>query len=627
MKYRTEIDGLRAVAVVPVILFHAGLEVFGGGFVGVDVFFVISGYLITTILINDLEKGNFSITRFYERRARRILPALFFVIAVTFPLFFIFLLPDELANYSRSIVAVSFFVSNILFWRETGYFAAASEEQPLLHTWSLAVEEQYYLLFPVFLLLLWAAGRDRVFWTIVAIALMSLALSEWGWRHKPDANFYLAPTRAWELFAGSLAAFMVAKHGVRGNNTLSAVGLTAIIVSIFFYGSGTPFPSVYALLPVIGVVLIILFAGKDTYTARILSTKPMVGIGLISYSAYLWHQPLFALARITSPEDVSTGGFLLLAALSIALAYGSWRFVEAPFRGNESILKNRKHVFLSSLFGLLTLVAVGVTGHVTRGYEFRLTAAQKEILAYKDYPRQGPYREGTCFLTEHQGPDAFDPSCSDIDGTGYMIWGDSHAAALASGFSATGYSFIQRAASSCPPLIDFDVEVHRRPLCPAVNATNLEFLAQNNQHTVILHANWASYREEALESLHRSILMMRSVGAKNIILVGGVPHYRPSLPKVLFRQRIHLKGPYASNIDQSDIAALDQRLRSIAEDTGIAFVSALDVFCDTSHACVVVIPSHDGFAPVAWDEAHLTVDGAIYLNTRLFIADSRYATE
>ena len=201
MKYRTEIDGLRALAVVPVILFHAGFELFSGGFVGVDIFFVISGYLITSLLIEDIEKDRFSILSFYERRARRILPALFLVMLVCIPLAWTWMLPSQMQEFSHSLIAVCLFVSNILFWRETGYFGAAAEEKPLLHTWSLAVEEQYYVFFPLFLFFFWRFGKSNVFWLVVILTACSLALSEWAWRNAAMANFYLAPTRAWEALS------------------------------------------------------------------------------------------------------------------------------------------------------------------------------------------------------------------------------------------------------------------------------------------------------------------------------------------------------------------------------------------------------------------------------------------
>ena len=326
MKYREEIDGLRALAVIPVMLFHAGFELFGGGFVGVDVFFVISGYLITTILIEDIENKRFSIINFYERRARRILPALFFVIYACIPFAWMWMDLSQMRDFSQSLVAVSIFASNILFWTESGYFAGAAEEKPLLHTWSLAVEEQYYLLFPIFLILAWRFGKNSVFWIIVLMSASSLLLSEWGWRNASIANFYLAPARAWELFAGSIAAFMVQKQGVQKNNLLSLIGLTAIIFSILAYDENIPFPSVYTLVPVLGVTLIVIYAKKGTLVAKMLSTKLFVGIGLISYSAYLWHQPLFAFARITGNRETILS--VILFFLSFVFAYLSWKYVE-----------------------------------------------------------------------------------------------------------------------------------------------------------------------------------------------------------------------------------------------------------------------------------------------------------
>ena len=362
MKYRAEIDGLRALAVVPAILFHAGFELFSGGFVGVDVFFVISGYLITTILIEDIENRRFSIVNFYERRARRILPALFFVMLVCVPFAWMWMLPSQMKDFSQSLVAVSLFASNVQFWRESGYFDAAAGEMPLLHTWSLAIEEQYYLLFPVFLLLAWRFGKNRVFWMIVVMAAISLLLTEWGWRNKAIANFYLAPTRAWELFAGSIAAFIVQKHGVKKNNPLALLGLSAIIFSIFFYDESTPFPSVYALVPVLGVVLLVLYADKETLAAKLLSTKALVGIGLISYSAYLWHQPLFAYARVFQGGMAAEWQMLMLSLLSLLLAYFSWRYVESFFRNKKII--SAKRIFLVSVAGFVFFISIGSIGNL-----------------------------------------------------------------------------------------------------------------------------------------------------------------------------------------------------------------------------------------------------------------------
>ena len=372
MKYRAEIDGLRALAVVPVILFHAGFELFSGGFVGVDVFFVISGYLITTILIEDLENKRFSIVNFYERRARRILPALFFVMLVCIPFAWMLLSNTALNKFGSGLIGVSLFLSNVVFWKQQGYFDESAELNPILHTWSLAVEEQYYVLFPIFLILAWRFGKNRVFWMVVVIAIISLLLSEWGWRNQATANFYLAPTRAWELFAGSIAAFTVHKQGVQKNNLLALIGLAAVIYSIFFYNETTPFPSVYALVPVLGVVLLVLYADKETFSAKLLSSKGFVGIGLVSYSAYLWHQPFFAFFRVYNKEiTLNIYASLGLVFLTFVIAYLSWRFVEKPFRSRANF--NKLSLFSLSLASLLLIYVFGYASkQASVGGEYRL---------------------------------------------------------------------------------------------------------------------------------------------------------------------------------------------------------------------------------------------------------------
>jgi peptidoglycan/LPS O-acetylase OafA/YrhL len=381
MKYRADIDGLRALAVVPVILFHAGFESFSGGFVGVDIFFVISGYLITTILIEDLQKGRFSIINFYERRARRILPALFFVMFVSVPFAWMWMLPSQLKDFSESLIAVSLFASNILFWTESNYFAGAAEAKPLLHTWSLAVEEQFYLLFPLFLLFAWRFGKNRVFLLIIIFTMFSLALSEWGWRNSPTANFYFSITRAWELFFGSIAAFIVSNRGVRASESASFLGLAAILFSIFIYDETTPFPSLYSIVPVAGVTLIILYAHKNTFTAKILSSTVLVKIGLISYSVYLWHQPLFAFARIKTIE--SPGGIFMgsLSLLAILLGMFSWRYIEQPFRKSLS----RASIFKLSITTTLIIIALGTIGVLTDGYVARFAPLKKGDITHDHF--------------------------------------------------------------------------------------------------------------------------------------------------------------------------------------------------------------------------------------------------
>jgi len=352
LKYRPEIDGLRAIAVISVILFHAGFEPFVGGFIGVDVFFVISGYLITTILIESIETKRFSLIGFYERRARRILPALFLVILVCIPVVFFTFNEEQGTSFYKSAIATIFFSSNFLFWSETGYFDSSALTKPLLHTWSLGVEEQFYLVFPLLLILFLKLGRKKAAMLLGLIALLSLLISERTAYAYPEANFFLLHARASELFFGALAAFVVLRRGVQSNNPISLLGLSAILFAIFVYDNSTPFPSIHALIPVWGVVLVVLFAGKDTVTAKLLSTKLPVAIGLVSYSAYLWHQPILVFLRLSNYEYNLPDILRVLAIfVTFVLAFLSWKYVEQPFR-NKQKLATRKKLF----------VAVGSTG-------------------------------------------------------------------------------------------------------------------------------------------------------------------------------------------------------------------------------------------------------------------------
>jgi len=370
--YRREIDGLRALAVLPVILFHGGFEWFSGGYVGVDIFFVISGYLITSIILKEKDAGIFTIAGFYERRARRILPALFFVILACLPFAWFWLLPHEFKEFGKSIIAVILFGSNILFWRESDYFATDAELLPLLHTWSLAVEEQFYVVFPLVMILFWALGKRWLVGIISLVALLSLGLAEWGWRYFPEANFYLIPTRAWELMIGALVAFYLYRNkqptGII-SHLGSITGFALIVASIIFLDRSMPFPSLYALAPTVGAALIVIFATQNTLVYKILSLRLFVAIGLISYSAYLWHQPLFVFARIRSIDEPTMWLIGLLSIVALMLAYLSWRFVEQPFRNRQRY--RRKQIFIGGLVTSLLFIAVGIGLVISDGAIYR----------------------------------------------------------------------------------------------------------------------------------------------------------------------------------------------------------------------------------------------------------------
>ena len=617
MKYRAEIDGLRALAVVPVILFHAGFELFSGGFVGVDVFFVISGYLITTILIEDIEKNRFSFVNFYERRARRILPALFFVIFICIPFAWMWMLPSQMKDFSQSLIAVSFFASNILFWRESGYFDAAAEEKPLLHTWSLAVEEQYYVLFPIFLFFAWRYGKNKVFWMIVVFAVLSLALSEWGWRNKATANFYLAPTRAWELFAGSIAAFVVQNRGVQSNNALSLLGLAAIVFAIFAYDEATPFPSMYALVPVAGVVLLVLFADRETLAAKLLSKKIVVGIGLVSYSAYLWHQPLFAFARIKLIETPSFELMAILSLMSIILAWFSWKFVETPFR--NKLRFNRNKIFFLSIVLSSLIFGFGLVGNTTNGYVSQrnfLPFIQKEIEIKAIYEqRQTAIRAGICHFNgrgKFQKIDVFleNWKCINHDDEllagNVMIIGDSHSADKALSLRLNGIDVYQIGGAGCQLVPSYISE--ERNFCKSI----LRFaksLVINDELTAVFLSNRFRERELSESYLVAIFDYWKGVDAK-VYLWSPMPNFKRQLDAYLGGR----KGNFLPSYSREKL--FFSILNRIEVPDNFIIVKTSSYWCPEGSNDKVCSSFSDTGILMA-DEDHLGVDGATIFGKRI----------
>lgn len=611
--YRPEIDGLRAVAVVPVILFHAGIGPFGGGFVGVDIFFVISGYLITTILMNDIAAGQFSITNFYEKRARRILPALFVMLAACVPFAWAWMLPDQWRDFSQSLIGVSLFASNIVFWKGSGYFSASSEYMPLLHTWSLAVEEQYYLFFPLFLVGLWRLGPKRLLGLTLACALGSLLLCEWAWRHQPSANFYLAPTRVWELFAGSVASLVVRNHHPRAGQALSLAGLVAVGLSLFLFDETIPFPSMYAMLPIAGVTAILIWGTRETWAGRFLANRAFTSIGLISYSAYLWHQPLLAFARIRTlgqPPEALMGG---LALASLALGYLSWRYVERPFRGSASLL-GRKAIMTMSAAGLALFLSLGLWGNYTSAKLDRLSEPQRQLAHFgQTKPAQLYAGPRHCYLGSAQGAHDFGPDCGGADAT--VIWGDSHGAALSPGLRAILPAIGQYTSAACPPLL-----AHHdpsRPGCGSINAFVLDRLRRHPPEHLILVAYWGNYPHDDLRGqLARTLQTMRALGIGRITVIGSMPEFTPTLPERLIATGVPLdKSNRASSTDRRTGPA-DDAVAAAARAFGARFVPLRSRLCQ-SDQCEALVPSPLGLVPLVWDMSHLSEGGSLYLVRKL----------
>ena len=462
MEYRREVDGLRAVAVIPVILFHAGLPVFGGGFFGVDIFFVISGYLITSLIVSEKAAGTFTLANFYERRARRILPALFVVMFACLPFAWLWLLPAELKHFSQSLVAMSGFASNVWFYLTSGYFDTGAELRPLLHTWSLSVEEQYYVLFPAFLLLVWKLGRLRIVALLALAAVLSFIAAQWIGRNSPTFTFFWLPTRGWELLVGALLAFGPAKtsdlkKGHAAGQPLSMLGLLLIFIAIFVYDRNTSTHGLYAVMASVGTALVIRFATQQTLVGRLLGSKPLVGIGLVSYSAYLWHQPLIAFARHRSLDEPTEPAMVALAVAALVLAYFSWKYVETPFRNRRRF--SRKQIVTYAATGSLFFAGIGLVGYRAEGFSSRFSAPLLDLIApawsadvrCPLVPVNGSKNLSVCYFGDPNGKFKI------------ALYGDSHAGALLSeldsAFKKRGIKGIRMSYSlECATLIPEIVE-------------------------------------------------------------------------------------------------------------------------------------------------------------------------
>ncbi|MEP6834586.1 MAG: acyltransferase family protein [Gemmatimonas sp.] len=442
MKYRKEVDGLRAVAVVPVILYHAGWSFFSGGYVGVDIFFVISGFLITSIILDEIRSGTFSYRRFYARRARRLLPALCAVLLFCIPVALALLGPQALDSFAKGLVAVFTMTANILFWKQTDYFAADAGLNPILHFWSLSVEEQYYVVFPIVCVFLHKMAQKSFTAILLAALIASFVLAEWATHTHASVAFYFLPTRSWELLLGALLATpkltqFCAEFSSRRKAAaqfLGVFGIVLILYSIAIYNKATPFPGVYALVPTIGSVLILAFARQGSLAAKVLGWKPFVGIGLISYSAYLWHQPILTFSEIFHGEKLPFQYTSVLVPLCLIVAYFSWRFVEVPLR------KPSSRGALAQAFVLIPIpliVAVGIAGVATHGFEHfiytrRFNDTQRVLYDAMKEQTAGIalHSDGECRFAVDRVSDSLQTQfakCFERYGAGNIIIGDSHA--------------------------------------------------------------------------------------------------------------------------------------------------------------------------------------------------------
>src|SRR5438552_3781137 len=495
--YRPEIDGLRALAILPVVLFHYRAPGFQGGFVGVDVFFVISGYLITSLIQSEMQRGTFSLGQFYERRVRRIFPGLFAMLAVVSATAYVLLFPIDLVRYAQSLFATALFGVNFEFWREAGYFDSFANQKPLLHLWSIAVEEQFYLLFPALLILLrHAAPRLRVA-AVGFVFIASFALGAWGVSAAPVATFYLLPARAWELMLGALLA-LGAVPAIRSRlaaEILAVLGLILIGAAVFALSPATPFPGPAALLPCLGAALVV-HAGHPgrTFVGRILAARPLVFIGLISYSLYLWHWPIFVFATYIDLREPSGAASAALIALSFVLAALSWRFIEQPFRKARHRLA-RRVLFPGAALAAGLTAASGAFAAATDGLPERLQPELRRIIAEQDDHEP---RIDRCFgLT---AADVREHRLCTIGAAGvaprFLPLGRSHADAILPAVSEAaakaGRAGLFAGGEACPPLLRVTTPM---PNCRAFNDAVMARLKDPRIEEVILESRWAKYAE------------------------------------------------------------------------------------------------------------------------------------
>ena len=612
MKYRADIDGLRAVAVVSIVVFHLTSRFLPGGFVGVDIFFVISGYLISKNIYGNVD--SFSVSDFYIRRARRILPALLTVLVVSSVCAAFLLYPSELVAYAKSVVASTLFSANIYFYSALNYFSPNADEIPLLHLWSLGVEEQFYIFFPLIAVALAKRSMRVLTLGLLLCAAVSLGASAWMLKSNSSAAFYLIPFRAFELLIGSIGALPTVKS-VRSSSAttvLSIVGIGAILWSILRFNSLTAFPGFAALVPCVGAALLIYSGGSNNgVIVRLLTSRPFVYVGKISYSLYLVHWPILVFGKRAFPHADPDYFALCAIAGSFLLAALSYHLVEQPFRHTRRAYSGRA-VFSISAVSMCFIVLLGGCVIERNGFPGSVDARTSKVLAYMSYDLKPSWKSRTCFLDPEQNADTLDiSSCLPHgDGRKVVLWGDSHAAQFGYGLEKTmtarGYSFGFMTASACAPAIDYDAPA--RPNCRELNNIVFHDIVKMRPDFVIMTASWSIVNKSQMDQLDETVKLLHAKGI-HVVLLGVSPQFKEPLP-IIVADRIKAGQDLSAAPEELERGYLDPTENYMenrfANRPDVKYVSVMHAMCP-EYKCPLVTADE---TPVHFDIAHLTTAGS-----------------
>ena len=609
--YRADIDGLRAVAVISVVMFHADPDGLRGGFVGVDIFFVISGFLISSIIAGGLAQGSFSYREFYERRVRRIFPALMLVLAACLAAGWFVLLAADYRALGWQTLGGAGFLSNFLLWREAGYFDNASEYKPLLHLWSLAIEEQFYIAWPLVLALAWR-WRWNPLATVGGLAVLSFLANVLNVTEHPSATFFAPWSRAWELMAGGWLALAMRHHPewfARGQAWRSAIGALLLLVAITATTRQKAFPGWWALLPVLGAALLISAGPQAPFNRRVLAHRVAVWFGKISYPLYLWHWPLLAVAltanHYTPLPSAARWGLMIVAVL---LAWLTLRFVETPIRRAPHRPVTPLLAGYAAIAALAAgvVVAAGLPGRAVHGDETRVFLDHYAKL--HKFGLAGPYEARCDFYdwdTGGQKP-AIDPACTDVrpGRPAYLLWGDSHAQALLPGMRrvmSPDVDLAVVATSGCAPSLD---DSRANGTCRAGNATAREFIARERPQRVII-----AQREKHEQTDWQAIAGFVQSHGGELVLVGPTPQWQPSLPIIVARDLKATPDRVAEGVD-AVVMNTDRLMRERLANSPVQYVSLVAALCD-GQGCRARIRDEAG-APdlLVLDYGHLTPAGS-----------------